>query len=198
MGTRRSSHPVASPGFRWANYAWALLEPSALNFFIRRDLRRAALFGWMMPFDAIRSSVRAASSTATSAEPWSPAVMASSAFLTSVRADDRNGRFRCRRRSETRIRFSADLLFAKSDHPQGDRPCRTAQRARHSDDCTQKAERWVGACGSLPEVGRWLQITSAGDQAVYKEKLRTADLWADGKVVQRSAVPVRKSGILRA
>ncbi len=54
-------------------YACALLDTlltsKALNFFIRRDLRRAALFRWIMPFDATRSSVRVAVRTASSAAP---------------------------------------------------------------------------------------------------------------------------------
>ena len=49
--------PIASgrrmPDIRWScGYA-----PRALYFFIRRDLRRAALFGWITPLDATRSSV---------------------------------------------------------------------------------------------------------------------------------------------
>src|SRR5262249_12822930 len=54
--------------------------------------------------------------TAVAATWASPARIATSAFLTNVRAADRYGRFRCRRRSATRIRFSADLLFANVPH----------------------------------------------------------------------------------
>jgi len=44
----------------------ARAEPavSTLNFFIRRDLRRAALLGWMTPFEATRSRVLVAAETA--------------------------------------------------------------------------------------------------------------------------------------
>jgi hypothetical protein len=98
---------------RRRNYADAL---NRLNFAIKRDLRRAALFLWMIPLPATRSSILTASLTAAAAAAGSPARIANSAFLTYVRAAVRNGRFRCRRRSETRMRFSADLLFAKAPH----------------------------------------------------------------------------------
>lgn len=87
-----------------------------LNFAIKRDLRRAALFLWMMPLPATRSSMLIASPTAVDAIVASPARIATSAFLTNVRAAVRYGRFRSRRRSATRMRFSADLLFAKVPH----------------------------------------------------------------------------------
>lgn len=87
-----------------------------LNFAIKRDLRRAALFLWMMPLPATRSSMLIASPTAVAAVAGSPTRIATSAFLTKVRAAVRYGRFRNRRRSATRMRFSADLLFAKVPH----------------------------------------------------------------------------------
>lgn len=40
---------------------------SALNFFIKRDLRRAALFLWMIPLLATRSSMLVALPTADAA-----------------------------------------------------------------------------------------------------------------------------------
>lgn len=88
--------------------------PIRLNFAIKRDFRRAALFLWMTPLLATRSSMLTALTTAVAAASASPSRIASSAFLTKVRAADRKGRFRSRRRSATRIRFSADLLFAKT------------------------------------------------------------------------------------
>jgi hypothetical protein len=45
-------------------YAWADSAPRALNFAIRRDLRRAALLRWMMPLPAVRSSMPTAVTTA--------------------------------------------------------------------------------------------------------------------------------------
>lgn len=88
-----------------------------LYFAISRDLRLAALFLWTIPFPATRSSMLIASPTAVAATSWSPARIAISAFLTNVRAADRYGRFRCRRRSATRIRFFADLLLANLTFP---------------------------------------------------------------------------------
>lgn len=87
-----------------------------LNLAISRDLRRAALFLWMMPLPATRSSMLRAARTACAAASRSPDRMAISARLTNVRAAVRYGRFRWRRRSATRIRFSADLLFANDPH----------------------------------------------------------------------------------
>lgn len=91
--------------------------PIWLNFAIKRDLRRAALFGWMTPLPATRSSMLIASPTAVAAAVASPARMAISAFLTKVRAAERYGRLRKRRRSLTRMRFSADLLLANVNFP---------------------------------------------------------------------------------
>ena len=77
-----------------------------------RDFRRAALFGWIAPLLATRSNTLTAASTDAEAAAASPLAIAASAFLTKVRAEVMYGRFRTRRRSATRIRFSADLLFA--------------------------------------------------------------------------------------
>ena len=98
-------------------YAEGATGPMRLNLDISRDLRRAALFLWMMPLPATRSSMLIASPTAVAATVGSPARIASSAFLTKVRAADRYGRLRCRRRSATKMRFFADLLFANPLHP---------------------------------------------------------------------------------
>jgi hypothetical protein len=88
-----------------------------LNFAINRDLRRAALFGWMTPLPATRSSMLIASPTAVAATSALPPRIATSAFFTYVRAADRYGRFRTRFRSDTKMRFFADLLFANLNHP---------------------------------------------------------------------------------
>jgi hypothetical protein len=90
--------------------------PIRLNLAINRDLRRAALFRWMMPLPATRSSMLIASPTAVAADEESPVRIAISAFLTNVRAAVRYGRLRRRRRSATRIRFFAESLFAKAAH----------------------------------------------------------------------------------
>ncbi len=87
-----------------------------LNLAMRRDFRRAELFGWIIPLPATRSRTLTASPTAVAATVSSPARIANSAFLTKVRAADRYERFRNRRRSETRIRFLDDLLFANLPH----------------------------------------------------------------------------------
>ncbi len=84
---------------------------------INRDFRRAALFGWITPLLATRSSVLMASNTAADAASPPPSVIAASALRTEVLAAVRNGLFRRRRRSDTRIRFFADLLFAKAVYP---------------------------------------------------------------------------------
>ncbi len=96
--------------------SYAAVWLKLLNFAINRDFRRAALFLWMMPLPATRSSMLIASPTAVAAAVWSPALIASSAFFTNVRAADRYGRFLARRCSATRIRFFADLLLATLDH----------------------------------------------------------------------------------
>ena len=69
-----------------------------------------------MPLPATRSRTLTATATASAAAAWSPLSMVISAFLTKVLADETYGRLRTRRRSATRIRFSADLLFANCHH----------------------------------------------------------------------------------
>ncbi len=81
------------------------------------DLRRAALFLWITPLLATRSSTLTACSVADSATPASPAAIANSAFLTNVRASVRKGLLRSRRRWATRIRFFEDLELAKFAGP---------------------------------------------------------------------------------
>ena len=69
----------------------------ALNFAIRRDLRRAALLRWMTPFCAALSSSLMAARTALSARALSPVAMVASAFFTKVRIRERTLRLRIRR-----------------------------------------------------------------------------------------------------
>src|SRR5215210_3513069 len=90
---------------------------NAWYFAIRRDLRRAALFLWITSLSATRSSTLTASNIAASAALTSPDAIATSAFLTNVRASDRRGLFSSRRRSATRIRFFDDFELANRDNP---------------------------------------------------------------------------------
>lgn len=53
-----------------------------LSFFIRRDLRRAALLGWIMPFCAALSKVAIARFTAALADSGSLLEISCSAFFT--------------------------------------------------------------------------------------------------------------------
>jgi hypothetical protein len=98
-----------------ANYAEA--ETRALYFAISRDFRRAALFLWITPLLATRSSMLTAARVAACAVSGSPAAIATSAFLTKVRADVRNGLLRAARRAATRIRFFADFELANRHIP---------------------------------------------------------------------------------
>src|SRR6185369_15669230 len=63
---------------------WTWAPPvAALNFSVRRDLRRAAAFGWIAPAFAARSSAAWATASAAAASAPSPLfVAASSAFAT--------------------------------------------------------------------------------------------------------------------
>jgi hypothetical protein len=89
----------------------------AWYFAINRDFRRAALFLWITSLSATRSSTLTASSVAASAASMSPDAIATSAFLTNVRASVRSGLFSSRRRSATRIRFFDDFELANRDNP---------------------------------------------------------------------------------
>src|SRR5512147_2121334 len=82
-----------------------------------RDFRRAALFLWITPLFATRSSTLTASSVAAFAASTLPEPIACSAFFTELRASVRNGLFRAACRAATRIRFFEDLEFAKSHRP---------------------------------------------------------------------------------
>ena len=104
-------------GNGWAYAVASAALRSPFSFAINRDLRRAALFLWMMPLPATRSSTLIAFNTAASEVASSPSAIAASALRTEVRAAVRNGLLRWRRRSATLIRFSDDFLFAKTAHP---------------------------------------------------------------------------------
>jgi hypothetical protein len=90
---------------------------SALSFAMSRDLRRAALFLWITPLLATRSSTLTASSVAAFAASTFPVLIACSAFFTELRASVRNGLLRAACRAETRIRFFEDLELAKFRRP---------------------------------------------------------------------------------
>lgn len=96
---------------------YPLAAANALYLAINRDLRRAALLGWITPLLATRSRTLTASNVAACAAAGSPAAMATSAFLTNVRASVRNGLFRAARRSATRMRFFADFELANLLNP---------------------------------------------------------------------------------
>src|SRR5687768_10399166 len=89
----------------------------AWYFAISRDLRRAALFLWITSLSATRSRTLIASNVAASAAVTSPEAIATSAFLTNVRASVRSGLFSSRRRSATRIRFFDDFELANRNSP---------------------------------------------------------------------------------
>src|SRR5512143_283043 len=81
------------------------------NFFIKRDLRRAALFLWITPLDAARSSSLIARFTASAPSADSPCT-AEFAFLTAVRTLERTSVLRARLRADERIRLIADRVLA--------------------------------------------------------------------------------------
>ncbi len=86
-----------------------------LNFFISRDLRRAALFLWITPLTAALSSLVMAARTASSSGV--PLKIVCSALRTSVLTCDLYIWFRNRLCSFERIRFFAELVFAKVLNP---------------------------------------------------------------------------------
>src|SRR5918994_3970354 len=103
-------------GIRGGDF-YADAATNAWYFAIKRDLRRAALFLWITSLSATRSRALTASNVAASAAPTSPDAIATSAFLTNVRASVRSGLFSSRRRSATRIRFFEDFELANRDNP---------------------------------------------------------------------------------
>src|ERR671912_361486 len=111
MSRHGLSHGIRGGAF----YAEAATR--AWYFAINRDFRRAALFLWITSLSATRSRALTASNVAASAAPTSPDAIATSAFLTNVRASVRSGLFSSRRRSATRIRFFEDFELANRDSP---------------------------------------------------------------------------------
>ena len=77
----------------------------------RLDFLRAAVFLWMPPLRAARSSADTAERTRPLAEE-SPELHARPASCTSVIDRDRKSRFRLRRRAFCRIRLTAEGCFA--------------------------------------------------------------------------------------
>src|SRR6186997_628797 len=82
------------------------------SLFIRRLLRRAALFLWITPFSAALSMALIAFNTASFVS-GSPASKAARAWLTAVRAAPRTLRLLRRRFSFCRFRLICDLILAK-------------------------------------------------------------------------------------
>lgn len=82
----------------------------ALNFFMRRDFRLAALFLWMTPFSAALSKALIAALTAAAA--WSERrAISFSAFLIRVLARERIGLLYSLRLWATLRALSADLVL---------------------------------------------------------------------------------------
>jgi hypothetical protein len=84
----------------------------AASCFINLLFRRAALFLWMIPFEAARSRSMTAVWIAASAEARSREASARRARLTEVRDRVLNTLFRMRRLLFWRMRFFADAVFA--------------------------------------------------------------------------------------
>src|SRR5207302_1067217 len=89
-----------------------LAAPAWARARISRDLRRAALLGWRMPFSAALSSARTACRSSV------PVMLASGvpperrARATSVLTAERLARLCCRLRSDARTRLRAERVFA--------------------------------------------------------------------------------------
>ena len=80
------------------------------NLFINRDLRRAALLGWIIPFSAALSRELMAVATAVPAASSSPAKISPSALVMLVLTRLRIDLFLRRLLSVTRTCFLADLV----------------------------------------------------------------------------------------
>lgn len=87
-------------------------EKVAFNFFIKRDLRRAALLEWITPLCAALSRAIVASLTAVLAASASPLRISFSALVIRVLTELLIARFRIRRSSIIRMDFFADLECA--------------------------------------------------------------------------------------
>ena len=101
---------------------------------MRRDLRRAAWFLWMMPLPAALSRAEMARTTA-SAESSLPVAICVCADFTYVLRAERTGLLRARLRAEERILLSADLIFAKC----------VCLRVWHCACCILAAGRYTGS-----------------------------------------------------
>ena len=110
-GLRRGG--LATCSSRRGRATTALPPTAALTLRVRRDLRRAAAFGWIAPAFAARSRAEMASASVAAMSLPSVCVWATvTALATSVFAADRRGcRIACRR-SAWRTRFSPDGVRA--------------------------------------------------------------------------------------
>jgi len=86
-----------------------------LNFFIKRDLRLAAVLGWMTPFLAALSKALMAVATASFAGSGSLPEISFSALVTCVLVAVLTDLFRSRFLPAARAAFSADLLLGNPD-----------------------------------------------------------------------------------
>src|SRR5205085_9546374 len=100
---------------------------------IRRDLRLAAWFLWMMPW-AAALSMRFTASRSAAAWSSAPESAACAARLTRVLTSERTALFRRRRRSFWRLRLIWLLMFAMSG-PKATEPRRTSGNASRSRGC---------------------------------------------------------------
>ncbi len=93
--------------------AWTATPPRAApTFLARRDLRRAAAFGWIAPTLAARSSAENASASEADASPSSWPVAILMVLETRVLARDARGPLMAARRSAWRTRFFPDGVRA--------------------------------------------------------------------------------------
>src|SRR5213592_4073618 len=109
---RPYSHPVVAVR---SGYAVAFSR-NRFTSVARRDFCRAALFLWISPLRAARSSTRAASAYATAA---ASAVAAARTCFRAVRRDERCARLRMVRARAWRIAFLADLIFGMAQKVDG-------------------------------------------------------------------------------
>ena len=103
IGMARGGVPVRKPAAARLSFSdWRTRRPryaplrAWASRFIMRDLRRAALLGWIAPLDAALSSATTAILTERSAAEKSPSDMSLRAFLTYVLARLLNGWLRRR------------------------------------------------------------------------------------------------------
>ncbi len=118
-----------------------------LSFFIRRDLRRAALFECSTPLRAATSSARIASRTVASLVD-SPVTIWRWAFPMTVLTAERTDRLRSRRFSACRIRFLADWILAKDSYLTGIGAFTKSSRTIHKPADKVQPGSGVAAWGS--------------------------------------------------